>query len=94
MAVRLGPLAEVRLFNYSKPLTWVQVLHVELDRRFARAREGKHLAWEPMLKDAPCFERFANDPEYLTTVRHFDDLRAMLRNRLPDTLAQHGVSLN
>ena len=47
-----------------------------------------------MLKDAACFERFANDPEYLKTVRHFDDLRAMLRNRLPDTLAQHGVSLN
>ena len=40
-----------------------------------------------MLKDAACFERFANDPEYLKTVRHFDDLRAMLRNRLPDTLA-------
>ncbi len=47
-----------------------------------------------MLKDAACFERFANDPEYLKTVRHFDDLRAMLRKRLPDTLAQHGVSLN
>jgi TolB-like protein/Tfp pilus assembly protein PilF len=66
----------------------------EVYRRLARAREGKHLAWEPMLKDAACFERFANDPEYLKTVRHFDDLRAMLRNRLPDTLAQHGVSLN
>ncbi len=66
----------------------------EVYRRFARAREGKNLAWEPMLKDAACFERFANDPEYLKTVRHFDDLRAMLRNRLPDTLAQHGVSLD
>jgi tetratricopeptide (TPR) repeat protein len=66
----------------------------EVYRRFARAREGKNLAWEPMLKDAVCFERFANDPEYLKTVKHFDSLRAMLRERLPETLAQHGVSLN
>ncbi len=65
----------------------------EVYRRFARAREGKNLAWEPMLKDAVCFERFANDPEYLKTVKHFDDLRAMLRERLPDTLEQHGVAL-
>ena len=65
----------------------------EVYRRFARAREGKNLAWEPMLKDAVCFERFANDPEYLKMVKHFDDLRTMLRNRLPDTLAQHGVTL-
>jgi len=65
----------------------------EVYRRFARARGGKNLAWEPMLKDAACFERFANDPEYLKMVRHFDDLRAMLRRRLPDTLAEHGVAL-
>ncbi|MDH3439966.1 MAG: hypothetical protein OEM63_04375 [Gammaproteobacteria bacterium] len=65
----------------------------EVYRRFARAREGKNLAWEPMLKDAACFERFENDPEYLETVKHFDDLRAMLRERLPDTLAEHGVAL-
>lgn len=65
----------------------------EVYRRFARAREGKNLAWEPMLKDRACFERFANDPEYLKTVKHFDDLRAMLRERLPETLARHGVSL-
>ena len=66
----------------------------EVYRRFARAREGKNLAWEPMLKDVVCFERFADDPEYLETVKHFDDLRAAVRERLPDTLARHGVSLN
>ncbi len=66
----------------------------EVYRRFERAREGWNLAWEPMLKDLACFERFENDPKYLETVQHFDDLRAMLRERLPETLAQHDVSLN
>jgi len=65
----------------------------EVYRRFARARESKNLAWEPILKDSACFERFSSDPEYLETVKHFDDLRAMLREKLPDTLAQHGVTL-
>ena len=66
----------------------------EVYRRFGRALEGKHLAWEPILRDAACFKRFANDPKFLEVVGHFDELRARLRERLPDTLAQHGVSLN
>ena len=66
---------------------------IEVYRRFERALEGKNLAWEPMLKDVPCFERFENDPKYLAVVQHFDELRAMLRARLPETLAQYGVSL-
>jgi len=66
---------------------------IEVYRRFERALEGKNLAWEPMLKDVPCFERFADNPKYLAVVRHFDELRAMLRARLPETLAQYGVSL-
>jgi len=65
----------------------------EVYRRFERALEGRNLAWEPMLKDDACFERFANDPKYLAVVQHFDELRAMLRARLPETLAQYGVSL-
>jgi len=65
----------------------------EVYRRFERALEGKNLAWEPMLKDVPCFDRFASDPKYLAVVRHFDELRAKLRERLPETLAEHGVSL-
>jgi len=65
----------------------------EVYRRFERAKEGKNLAWEPMLKDVACFERFESDPKYLEMVRHFDELRAMLRARLPTTLAQYGVTL-
>jgi tetratricopeptide (TPR) repeat protein len=62
-------------------------------RRFQRARQGQHLAWRPMLEDAQCFKRFADEPAYLDVVAHFDGLREMLRARLPVTLAEHGVSL-
>jgi TolB-like protein/Tfp pilus assembly protein PilF len=65
----------------------------EVHRLFRLALESNHLAWEPMLKDHLCFQRFAEDPAYLAVVKHFDDRRAMLRERLPATLAQYGVSL-
>jgi TolB-like protein/Tfp pilus assembly protein PilF len=64
----------------------------EVYRRFKRALEGKHLPWDPMLKDRECFKRFANDPAYLAVVDHFDGLRKMLRERLPDTLAEYGIN--
>jgi hypothetical protein len=66
---------------------------VEVHRLLQRALKSNHLAWEPMLKDQQCFKRFADDPDYLALVKHFDDRRAMLRERLPATLAQYGVSL-
>jgi hypothetical protein len=65
----------------------------EVHRRFQRAQEGAHLAWRPMLEDAQCFKRFADDPDYLATIKHFDDRRALLRARLPETLERYGVSL-
>ena len=58
-----------------------------------RAQKGLHLVLDPLLKDAPCFGRFADDPVYQATVRYFDDRRAMLRERLPATLAEFGVEL-
>ena len=62
-------------------------------RLLRRARENNHLAWEPMLKDQLCFRRFADDPVYQATVKHFDDRRALLRERLPATLELYGVRL-
>jgi len=62
-------------------------------RLLQRALESNHLPWEPMLKDHQCFKRFADDPDYLTVVRHFDERRALLRARLPATLARYGVTL-
>ena len=64
----------------------------EVYRRFERALQGKHLVWDPMLKDQECFKRFADDPAYLAVVDHFDGLREMLRERLPDTLAEYGIN--
>ncbi len=65
----------------------------EARQSLKRAQKGLHLAWDPALKDAPCFDRFADDPVYQQTVRYFDERRAMLRERLPATLAEFGVSL-
>ena len=62
-------------------------------RRLGMALEGKNLVWDPMLKDTACFRRFRDDPAYLAVIDHFDQLRKMLRARLPATLAQYGVVL-
>jgi TolB-like protein/tetratricopeptide (TPR) repeat protein len=61
--------------------------------RLQRVRDNNHLAWDPTLKDASCFTRFQEDPAYLAVVDHYEGRREMLRERLPETLAQHGVSL-
>jgi hypothetical protein len=58
-----------------------------------RAQKSPRLAWDPWLKDFPCFARFADDPVYQATIRHFDERRAQLRERLPATLAEFGVEL-
>lgn len=65
----------------------------EVYRLFQRALKSNHLAWAPMLRDQYCFQRFADDPAYLAVIKHFDDRRALLRARLPATLARHDVSL-
>ncbi len=65
----------------------------EARRSLERAQQGPRLPWDPILKDRPCFERFSDDPVYIETVRYFDGLRADLRQRLPDTLAEFGVEL-
>ncbi len=59
-----------------------------------RAQLGFHLPWDPVLMDSPCFDQFSDDPVYQATVRHFEDHRAMLRERLPATLAEFGVEFH
>lgn len=68
----------------------------EDDRALAtlsKAQQSFHLVWDPFLKDSPCFDRFQDNPVYQATVRHYDERRTMLRERLPATLAEFGVSL-
>ena len=62
-------------------------------KRLEQILSNNHLAWEPMLKDASCFRQFKDDPAYLAVVDHFDERRALLRARLPATLASYNVSL-
>jgi TolB-like protein/tetratricopeptide (TPR) repeat protein len=58
-----------------------------------RLRNSTSLAWNPIVRDSPCFDRLADDPVYQATLQHYDELRAMLRERLPATLAEFGVEL-
>lgn len=58
-----------------------------------RAQRSPRLAWDPWLRDFPCFARFADDPVYQESVRHFEERRAQLRERLPATLAELGVAM-
>jgi TolB-like protein/Tfp pilus assembly protein PilF len=103
---RAQELAEWRLASHYDSISsywWIALGHActeailgnddVVGRLFELALDSNLLAWEPMLKDQQCFKRFADDPAYLAVVRHFDDRRAMLRERLPATLAQYGVRL-
>jgi TolB-like protein/Tfp pilus assembly protein PilF len=57
------------------------------------AGKGVTLGGDPFLRDLPCFHRFKDDPIYQATVLHYEELKAMLRERLPATLAEFDVSL-
>jgi tetratricopeptide (TPR) repeat protein len=65
----------------------------EVRAALQRAARSLIIVWDPFLKDAPCFDRFQDDPVYQATVRYYDERRKMLRERLPATLAEFGVSL-
>jgi TolB-like protein/tetratricopeptide (TPR) repeat protein len=65
----------------------------EVRHYLREALKSRNLVWDPWLKDVPCFDRFKDDPDYQEAVRHFDELRVGLRERLPATLAEFGVSL-
>lgn len=63
-------------------------------KRLANAQLGFQLPWDPVLMDSPCFDRFSDDSVYQATIRHYEDHRAMLRERLPATLADFGLEFN
>ncbi len=65
----------------------------EVRRRLQLALDGDQLVWDPMLKDVACYQRFHDDLDYLAVINHFDERKEMLRNRLPTTLAQYGITL-
>ena len=82
--------------DWESTLTWAcQVALLGRDDEvrdyLRRARRSSRLAWDPWLKDLPCFERFAGDPTYQATVDYFEARRAALRERLLQTLVEFGV---
>ena len=58
-----------------------------------RMKETARLPWDPALRDMFCLQRFAGEPDYLDILEHFEERRAVLRERLPATLAEFGVQL-
>jgi len=56
-----------------------------------RITKSPGLVWYPILKDAPCFQRFLADPTYQSVVAAIDARRAALRARVPAALARHEV---
>jgi TolB-like protein/Tfp pilus assembly protein PilF len=51
------------------------------------------LAWLPTLRDQVCFRRFRQEPRYQAVVAALEKRAAALRERLPATLARHGLAL-
>jgi hypothetical protein len=51
------------------------------------------LAWLPKLRDQACFRRFQQEPRYRAVVDALEARTAALRERLPATLARHGLAL-
>ena len=49
------------------------------------------LPWYPLLKDATCFQKFAEEPRYQSVVSSIEKRMQDLRQRLPETLARFRV---
>ncbi len=57
-----------------------------------RIMDTPGLAWYPVVRDAPCFQKFVDEPRYHAIVTSLENRKAVLRDRLPDTLARfHSV---
>jgi TolB-like protein/DNA-binding winged helix-turn-helix (wHTH) protein/tetratricopeptide (TPR) repeat protein len=55
--------------------------------------DSPRLPWESLIRDMPCFQRFADNPRYQDMLRKVEARRNALREQLPETLAEHGVAL-
>lgn len=67
--------------------------HAEARQLMPRMKESGRLVSKYLLQDAWCFRQYAETPEYLEALRDQDDRRARLREILPATLTEFGVSL-
>ena len=56
--------------------------------RLVRIRQSPRLPIDSVLKDSVCFAAYAENPEYMETLRLLDARKKELRDRLPTTLAE------
>ena len=68
-------------------------MHTKALELLPRIKESARLRNDPYLRDFWCFKRYTDEPVYQGVVEEQDMRRAELRARLPDTLAEFGVSL-
>ncbi len=62
-------------------------------QKLQRSTHSPRQAWESILRDSTCFQRFKDEAVYQATLLHFEARRRELRTRLPSTLAEYGVTL-
>jgi TolB-like protein/Tfp pilus assembly protein PilF len=66
----------------------------EVLRELEVVMESARLPWLPVLQDSYCFQRFATEPVFQNLLRHVQDRQRAIREQLPSTLTEFGVSLN
>jgi TolB-like protein/Flp pilus assembly protein TadD len=49
------------------------------------------IAWLPWLKDHTCFQKFVDEPRYVSVVSAIEARQSEIRERLPETLAKQGL---
>jgi TolB-like protein/tetratricopeptide (TPR) repeat protein len=59
--------------------------------RFALIKKSPELPWESLVRDSYCVQQFADNPVYQDVLRHLEERKAALRERLPATLAANNV---
>ena len=67
--------------------------HAKALQLLPRMKESGRLVSKYWLQDAWCFRQYAETPEYLEALRYQEDRRSRLREILPFTLTEFGVTL-
>lgn len=58
-----------------------------------RVNDSPRLPWQPIILDSFCFQRYAENPDYLALTRLMEERQAAKREQLPSTLTEFGVAL-
>jgi tetratricopeptide (TPR) repeat protein len=67
--------------------------HEEALQDLSHIKESHRLRRAPFLQNSWCFQQYADEPIYQDVLRDQEDRKAALRERLPATLVEFGVTL-